>query len=991
VQPDGAEPAPNLATRVTIALAVAAIVLAALAVFATRSRDDAHAAKEQASITSATSGSGEGRSAAGRGEDGDDELTGAGPATAAGRVTTPSGSLAGARVCAWPEHDQLQARFTAPVACAASDAQGRYELAGMRPGRWVVTASAAGWAAASHRPAPPATALVLRGGERKDGIDIALTEPGTNLRVIVRDLTGGPIEGAIVFAGSDRLDISTVSWLARPPSVGESNAEGFVELSVRPGGISVRARADGYAEGSSGGTAPGPDIEVVLAPESAIAGRVVWDGEPVANAIVTATIHQGQGRMPERAALATSDDAGRFRLSGLAPGNYRVQARVDGGYGEVSTALEIGFAEHMDDVVIELVGAGSLHARVELEGTGEPCKGGFVALRVNDSIVTDWASIGVEGDVEFPALVPATYQPRISCLTGASKERYASIVVTGTELPPVTWLVEAGSTVRGRVLDHDGGAVPGAEVMLARSGAFRISTADPDGSYEMLGVQPGTYQVSASRDALSTAPSEPLEVGPGVLTHDLELLAPARLVGRVVDRSHHGVLHAVITVTRELNGSFDWQAGSGVSDRDGGFSIELDPGRWRVTAEVDGVQTESKLVKLDTGPSPPVELMVDSRRGTIRGRVVESDGGPVADAAVVVQAAADAARGRAVLDGLRASAAFVRGRVTLTDDDGRFRMEVPAGPHVVLARRRGGGEAWKLGVEIGQDVKLVVPEESAIAGEVTAEDGTPPGRMSVRVACDELGLRREEVFVLSKGRFRIEGLPAGRYVVRAHAPEGSGRTEVTLADGEVAGDLAITLVPGAPKSGRFVDFDTGEPVPGMIAVGASTDESLRELSMRAAIVVELGDTNAMSDEDGRFTIPDVTGSEIRLGALPADFAAGVYGGTAAQVPAVEGLPDIALVKLRVGRDETPGTFGLTLAPPQAEVCTEDLAVAGVSGPAAAAGVSVGDTITAIDGKDVTGWRCYVVGHLLHAKVGHGIQLTLGRGDTVTLIAAPEPK
>jgi C-terminal processing protease CtpA/Prc len=109
------------------------------------------------------------------------------------------------------------------------------------------------------------------------------------------------------------------------------------------------------------------------------------------------------------------------------------------------------------------------------------------------------------------------------------------------------------------------------------------------------------------------------------------------------------------------------------------------------------------------------------------------------------------------------------------------------------------------------------------------------------------------------------------------------------------------------------------------------------------------------------------------------------------VPAGDGLPDIALVKLRVGRDETPGTFGLTIAPPQSEVCTEDVAIASASGAAAAAGVRAGDTITAIDGKDVTGWRCYLVGHLLAAKVGTNLQVTLGRGDTVMLVATAETK
>ena len=66
--------------------------------------------------------------------------------------------------------------------------------------------------------------------------------------------------------------------------------------------------------------------------------------------------------------------------------------------------------------------------------------------------------------------------------------------------------------------------------------------------------------------------------------------------------------------------------------------------------------------------------------------------------------------------------------------------------------------------------------------------------------------------------------------------------------------------------------------------------------------------------------------------------------------------------------------------------TDDLAVAAVSGPAAAAGVRAGETITAIDGKDVTSWRCYLVGALLTAKPGTTIAITLGNGETVALTA-----
>ena len=64
-----------------------------------------------------------------------------------------------------------------------------------------------------------------------------------------------------------------------------------------------------------------------------------------------------------------------------------------------------------------------------------------------------------------------------------------------------------------------------------------------------------------------------------------------------------------------------------------------------------------------------------------------------------------------------------------------------------------------------------------------------------------------------------------------------------------------------------------------------------------------------------------------------------------------------------------------------------MGVVEVSGAAAAAGVRAGDAITAIDGKDVADWRCYLVVPLLTVKPDTTVQLTLARGETVSVVAA----
>jgi RNA polymerase sigma-70 factor (ECF subfamily) len=978
--------------RMTIAIGLTAIALAALAVFVARDSVDPDEGAVPVTPPGQTSLHGDGRGA--RDGDRDDVLAALGPGSVAGRVAMPTGPVAGARVCAWPEpRFDISKRVQAPIACTRSGTDGRYELADVPPGRWVVTASANGWSAASHRPPPPQMTLEVRGAERKGGIDIDLVEPGVTLRVRVNDLTGGPIEGATVFALGEH-GMLPEGWLAQPPSVGESDATGKVELTVQRGTPLVQANAEGYAGATREAHAPGREVELVLAPESTITGRVVTaaGAEAVEGATVTALVAHGD--WARRASAATTDAEGRFRLVGLVPGNYRVHARVRGGYGELPSQLAVGLAEHVSDIVIETTAVASLRGRVEL-ADGSPCTAGAVALFVRGAQVTEEASIGADGEVEFDALVADTYQPRIACMSAAAREDYAPVVVSGIEEQSVTWLVDDGATVRGRVIDHDGRPLARAAVDVlgtapATSLFVRQGQTDAHGAYEIRGLAHGPYHATARGEGLVSSDSSPFELGASGATVDLHLHAPARLTGRVVDRERHPVENATVDVHREQGGRVSWQSGGTNSDSRGEFALTLDPGPFMISAAIDTAKGETTPIHLDGGAEKSVELVVDSRRGQVRGRVLEADGTPVADAVVVARAGTDEVS-RRVLDTLRENAELVRGRLALTDDEGRFRIELGAGPHVLLARRRGGGEAWKTNVEIGHDVKLVVAEESTLAGTVTTPSGSAPERIVVRVVAAELGLRREETFLLGRGRFRFEGMPPGTYVITARAAQGQGRAEVELGEADVRDNLTIALVPGPERAGRLVDLETGEPIEGVYVGAGSSDDALMDVAQRVQLLMDLGDSKSRSDRDGRFQTAEVVGDRVRLVVLPGDYETSVYGVAVIELPASGSLPELPLPKLRVAKGSDIGTLGLELTARTDGFCTATPRVEAVSGPALAAGVKIGDAVTAIDGHDVEDWRCHLAKTLLTVTPGTTVRITLARGETVALVATSRTK
>src|SRR5690606_27537959 len=138
--------------------------------------------------------------------------------------------------------------------------------------------------------------------------------------------------------------------------------------------------------------------------------------------------------------------------------------------------------------------------------------------------------------------------------------------------------------------------------------------------------------------------------------------------------------------------------------------------------------------------------VVESRNATIRGRVLDEHGSPVADAFVSHQrmsdsAAAASGRSRA---GLRWN---FEDRPVLTDADGTFVIDNLAenASYVLGAFRKGGGEAVQEGVRPGEQVELTIVATGEIAGKVvTASGDAPPERMKVTINNDAEGLSRSD-------------------------------------------------------------------------------------------------------------------------------------------------------------------------------------------------------------------------------------------------------
>ncbi len=288
-------------------------------------------------------------------------------ASLSGQVRDEQGrAIAGATVCAGGWSGKLDRRDSEARSCVQSEADGRYHIDGLWPVPHFVHASAPRFIPGRHRggEGPRAPVLVtLRAGEAAQNIDVILRGGGVELMGVVQDLSGGVLEGALV---------NVAEAYAR------SGADGQFSLWVAPGSVFVTAHVDGYAEGSGSGLAPGQWFELRLTPESVLVGRVVRadDHAPLEGA----SVYAREDSRWSSFGPAITDADGRFRIEGLLPGSYKLEALHDEAYGMARESAVLGLGETSNAIEIAAHPAYLVEGTVVMDG-GDPCTRGRVQLR----------------------------------------------------------------------------------------------------------------------------------------------------------------------------------------------------------------------------------------------------------------------------------------------------------------------------------------------------------------------------------------------------------------------------------------------------------------------------------------------------------------------------------------------------------------------------------------------------------------------------------
>jgi RNA polymerase sigma factor (sigma-70 family) len=564
-------------------------------------------------------------------------------------------------------------------------------------------------------------------------------------------------------------------------------------------------------------------------PFSHLTGRVSMDGTAVGGATVRLVAD------PVPARELTTDATGRFDFGELRPREYVITGSLPGVLGDIRRIdLRNPSAPHDVELVLQSCTA-SIYGRV-IDAAGTAIAGAHI---------TREGVLGTESDrnghYELCVLPTAALIAEIRVVAQADGFGTVAAVLAPPGRMHHDFVLAPEATVSGRVLASDGSPIANARVAFDLTGpdaskpperGISLTTlSDETGNFHIAGLGAGDYTISAT-SAHGSTPAVPLTVQAAEnKTLDLRCVSTGIVRGRVVFQR---APIAGVTVA-----AGDQTA---VSQTDGSFVLARVP-VGEIALETTPYKNTSGAIHVTEGDHNAVELVVE-QLGTLRGTVTRH-GVPVPFARVDI---AGPSRAGVTADGAGRYEArgLEPGKYGFYCDD----------------RKRGAMFSENRDLELGagetREHNIELTWGATISGQVVNSRGEPVPSVTVAFR----GEVSSECLTDQNGAFACGALAGGSYSASVHPTSAAAHpfqlvdapAKFDLRDGDAHLDNVRLVVNSQAYLIEGVVTDgTGAPV---------SDATVRAFAVDLARRTGFrGDLAAVTDEQGRFKIGDVSSGD----------------------------------------------------------------------------------------------------------------------------------
>lgn len=398
-----------------------------------------------------------------------------------------------------------------PMASAATQTDGTYQVAGLFPGPYLLQFTAPGFrgtfypSAADQAGAKQLTATT--GGVTSGGDAIVIGLPAT----ITGKVDFGDITEPVTSTVSARLLGAPAGDDAAPVVIPDVTTQPDGSYTLKnlpaPGTYQLTFTTPGYETATvqttvTGGANRFVSAAVLSAGNVQISGMVTDGANPLGGATVSVTVAGQQ----ISTGTPTVGQVGHFVIDNLpTPATYILTVSKDG-YGQVSQVIDLAPSGQQGELTIALT-AGTGVVTGTVTGLGGAGVGGatVVAGGLADPPQTTTVTDGTVGTFQLAGLpVPGSYTLTVTA-PGYAEQTVPVVLAADAVLPPIdVVLVPSSGVITGRVLGEGGAGVAGAAVTITDGQkawpvvTTSASAGTPAGGFTVAGLPAGKYTVTAT-------------------------------------------------------------------------------------------------------------------------------------------------------------------------------------------------------------------------------------------------------------------------------------------------------------------------------------------------------------------------------------------------------------------------------------------------------------------------------------------------------------